>query len=396
VKVLCALLPHFPLRCELRRHPELRIDSTVILQSKDTAGSQKLVLDFSPELEGLQSGMPLQMALSRHAGVELLQADMPYYRSIFNEILDLLEEKCPLVEGSGLGTAYLGVNGLHLLYPDNEALISAIREAIPESFIAQMGIAEGKFPAYLAALYSSPDAYRILVGDIGAFLKDLSCDVLPVSLKAKGKLHEFGLHTLGHLMELPSGPFQSQFGTEGKRIRELAMGYDNTPLFPRLIEEVIEENTTLSSVTVSLEALMVSWESLLSRVFDRLAPRGMGIRSLTLWTMTWRSEHWERSIQFKEPAMDVRSVISRLKPVLENAPQPGPVERLGMKIIGLGRRGGRQKSLFSDVRARERLLDDIKQLDLRLGGPQVFKIKEVEPWSRIPERRYVLTSASGG
>ena len=88
--------------------------------------------------------------------------------------------------------------------------------------------------------------------------------------------------------------------------------------------------------------------------------------------------------------MDVPNVIRRLKQVLEKYPQPGPVERLGMEITGVGRRAGRQKSLFAEVRARDRLLDDIKQLEMRLGSPQIFKIKEVEPWSRIPERRYAL------
>jgi DNA polymerase-4 len=394
MRILCVLLPHFPLRCETLRHPEIKSDSTVVLQSKDTAGSQKLVLDFSPELTGLQQNMPLQQALSMYAEIELLQADIPYYQSSFDEILDLLEEKSPLVEGSGLGTAYLGIDGLQLLYPNDDYLIDAVQEIIPASFAAKIGIAEGKFLAYLSALHSSAGSYRILTGDIGAFLKDLSCDVLPISSKSKSKLHEFGLHTLGQAIQLPSGPLQAQFGQEGKRILELARGHDDTPLFPRLMQELIEESTTLSSVTVSLEALLVSWESLLSRIVVRLAPRGLGIRSIVLWTLTWRSEHWEKCIQFKEPAMDIRGVISRIKPVLENAPQPGPVERLGIKITGLGRRGGKQKSLFSEIRARDRLLDDIKQLDLRLGSPQVFKIKELEPWSRIPERRYVLAPLS--
>ena len=79
---------------------------------------------------------------------------------------------------------------------------------------------------------------------------------------------------------------------------------------------------------------------------------------------------------------------------MENVTQPGPVEELGMKITGTGRFTGRQKSLMAQVRAREHLLDDIKQLEFRLGGHQVFQVKEVEPWSRIPERRYALTPLS--
>jgi DNA polymerase-4/protein ImuB len=119
-------------------------------------GSQKLVLDYSPELENVQKDMPLQQALSRHGGAGLVQADIPRYRFIFNEILSSLEERSPLVEGAEPGIAYLGVDGLQLIYPDDNILLKAIKETVPEDFGAQIGIAEGKFQAYLAALNSSP------------------------------------------------------------------------------------------------------------------------------------------------------------------------------------------------------------------------------------------------
>ncbi len=160
------------------------------------------------------------------------------------------------------------------------------------------------------------------------------------------------------------------------------------------MEEIIEESSTLPSVTVSLEVILAAVESLLSRVFARTALKGMGIRSLTLWTRTWNAEHWERNIRFKEPAMNARCAIPRIKDILENSPQPGPVEQLGIRITGFGYQSGQQKSLFPEVRAREHLLDGIKQLELHFGSPQLFRIKEVEPWSRIPERRYALTPLS--
>jgi hypothetical protein len=58
-----------------------------------TVGSQKLVLDYSPECKGLQHEMPLQQALSLYGEAELIQADIPYYWDVFNETLDLMEEK---------------------------------------------------------------------------------------------------------------------------------------------------------------------------------------------------------------------------------------------------------------------------------------------------------------
>ena len=89
--------------------------------------------------------------------------------------------------------------------------------------------------------------------------------------------------------------------------------------------------------------------------------------------------------------MDMKTAVSRIKRVLEDYPQPGPVEQVGIRVNRLGYPQGRQRNLFSELRARDHLIEDIKQLELRLGNPQVYKVKEVEPWSRIPERRYALT-----
>ena len=387
MKILCVLLPHFAWRCEVRRRPEIEGRTAIVAH---TEGSQRLVLDHSPGLEGLTRDMPLQQALARHGDAELLHADIPYYRGVFNEILDKLEQVSPLVEGGEAGRIYIGAGGLQLIYADDNVLAEAVREAVAE-FEPQMGIAGNKFLASLAAQHGKPGECRILDGDASAFLNDLSCDMLPVSVKSRDKLRDFGLTRLGQIASLQPGPFQSQFGPEGKRIWELSRGSDATPLYPRFMEEAIEASTTLPSVTVSLDAILFAVESVLAGIFAGKALKGRGIRRLTLWTRSWNAEDWERSINFKEPAMDVRSAISRIKRTLEDYPQPGPVEQAGVKITGLGYPGGRQRSLFSDIRAKEHLAEDIKQLELKLSNPQVYTVKEVEPWSRIPERRYALT-----
>ncbi len=393
MRILCVLLPHFPWQCEVRRNPNIANRPAIVVQSKEANSSQKLVLDWSPELEGPAPDMPLQQALARHDNALLIPSDISHYRAAFKEILDKLEQVSPLVEGAELGFIYIGVDGLHLIYPNDSALINAVSE-VAADFMPQMGIAGNKFLASLAARQSQPDDCKILYGDTASFLKELLCDVLPISIKSKSKLHEFGIRTLGQAAAMLPGPLQSQFGPEGKRIWELAQGIDNTPLYPRFMEEVIEESATLPSITVSMDAIITSAESLLLQVLPSIVRRGLGIRSLTLWARTWNTEHWERDINFKEPAMDLKNIISRLKRVLEEYPQPGPVEQVGIRVNRLGYPLGRQRSLFSDIRAQEHLADDIKQLELKLGNPQIYKVKEIEPWSRIPERRYALTPTS--
>ena len=171
MKLLCVLLPHFPFRCEVQRLPALKGRGTAVIYA---VGSQKLIMDFSPELEGLHQGMAVQQALSLHGEIELVHADMPYYSFVFSQILDALEMKSPLVEGAEPGSVYIGLEGLQLMYRDDDSVVRAMRKAIPETFAPQIGIAEGKFLAYLAALYSPADGYRVLAENIDAFLKDLS------------------------------------------------------------------------------------------------------------------------------------------------------------------------------------------------------------------------------
>jgi DNA polymerase-4 len=392
MRVLCVLLPHFPLQCEAERRPSIKDCQALVMYA---VGSQKLVLDYSAELEGLQAEMPLQEALSKYGESELIPADIPYYWSAFNRLQDALEEKCPLVEGAGLGCIYLGIDGLDWIYSSDTALVAAIRESVPAAFVFQTGIAEGKFPAYLAALSSPVDDHRIVTGGVESFLKDFSCDVLPISWQLKKRLCDFGLNTLGQVAALPPGPLQSQFGPEGKRIWELARGHDEDPFHPRYSEEVIEEGTELPSMAVSLEAILAAVDSLLARALLHESIRGRGIRSLTLWAQVQGLGYWERSVSFKDPATGSSQAISRIKHILQNSPIPGPVEDIGLKITGFCQERGRQSSLFSEVRAKEQLHEDIKQIELRLGkGPQVFQVRGVEPWSRIPERRQALTPSS--
>lgn len=388
MKVLCILLPHFYFRCESLRHPDVGTRPTIVTVK---SGSQQTVLDHSPGLDGLRRDMPLQQALSRHGQVAIVRADISSCQAVFNGLLDRLETVSPVVEGPEPGLAYVGLDGLQYLYPADDALVNAVRTVLPSHFEPLFGIAGNKFLARLAAHRCPPGGRQVLAGDPAAFLKDLPCDVLPVSARSREKLREFGLRTLGQVAALPPGPVLSQFGTEGRRLWELARGIDETPLYPRWLEEVIEETTTLASVTVSLEAILAAADALLGKVFKKLAPAGLGIRSLMLWTRSWNAEMWERPIRFKEPVMELKAALRRVRRTLEDYPQPGPTEQVGIKIDRLGYPGGRQNSLFPDLRAKDHLVSDIKQLELRLGTPQIYTLKEVEPWSRIPERRYALT-----
>ena len=101
------------------------------------------------------------------------------------------------MEGSELGTAYIRVDGLERMYGGEARLVNALLNAVPQGLAPRVGVAETKFPAFVAATVSEPSRATRVPSDVAAFLAPHPVDLLPVSADLKVALHRFGLHTLG-------------------------------------------------------------------------------------------------------------------------------------------------------------------------------------------------------
>ncbi|MBI4287318.1 MAG: hypothetical protein HY671_02680 [Chloroflexi bacterium] len=396
MKIACVFIPHFPLSAEILRQSRcIGTDKSVILVNSHA--SRRVVLDFSSDLAGLTTGMPIQAALSRCKSVALIESDMPYYQDVFAHILESLEKVVPAVEDASLGNAYLDIGGLDEIYGGRDGLLKAILDVIPVAFKSQIGIAQGKFPAYVAATSAPACRGQAIEVDADArdFLKDYSVDVLPVSWKVIERLRSFGLEKLGQVAALPVGPLQAQFGKDGQEIWRLARGIDSRPLLPHRSAESIAEYLDFSAPTATLEVVLMAVESLLSRAFSRPLLTGRCVRWATLSGRTSNGLDWQRRIAFKEPAGSKARALFAIKSSLEPVTLPGPLEDLGLFLSGLAGEAGRQESLFLNIRQKQQLTEALQQLEARLGKkPPIFQVRSLETWSRIPERRQALTPFS--
>ena len=94
----------------------------------------------------MHQNMPLQEALSRAKSANLIEADMPYYERAFEQVLDSLEGKSPVVEPAELGCSYVGLQGLERMYGGEAQMIIAMLAQLPDGDGARIGVANGKFP----------------------------------------------------------------------------------------------------------------------------------------------------------------------------------------------------------------------------------------------------------
>ncbi len=388
MKLACLIIDHLPVQVELHRHPRLHGRSIILSHS---SGSQRTVLDASAAIKGVVPGMPLARALSFSRDAVLLEADLPRYRQVFDQVLDSLEQGSFDVDEAGLGQAYVRLDNVEAMHWGEASAVKAVLGAVPAYLTPKVGVGAGKFPASVAAAMAEPGSALRVPEKVRDFLAPLSINLLPVEWKMKERLLSFGLEVLGQVAALGSGPLQAQFGPTGKMLWDLTQGRDIRPFFPRRLEETIEESLSFQVPIASLEAIVTAADNLLARAFNQPGMRGRFARICTFEGSVFRAPTWRKEMVFREPIGDKNRAITLVKHTLEGHPPSGPLEDLQLILSGLTGEAGRQENLFLDVRRRENLKEALRQLKARLGiEPPIYAIREVEPWSRLPERRQAL------
>ena len=196
---------------------------------------------------------------------------------------------------------------------------------------------------------------------------------------------------MGQVARLSIGSLQAQFGTEGRLAWELSNGIDGSPLIPVKYQEEVSESLVFPVPATTLYAILPAVDMLLGRVFACPLVRGKYIRSVTVEANVLNRSPWSKKIVFKGPVNTKEKAMFVLKNALDAAEPPGPLEDMRLTVSELAGESGSQSSLFVDVRKQEQLRETMRQLETRLRKrPPIYNVMDVEPWSRLPERRQAL------
>ena len=386
-KIACVLVTHLPAKAEIRRNPHLRKKPFIIL----TQGRQgKEVLDFA-KVKGIMAGMPVQQAISRATDTTFIEADEAYYEKVFDKMIGGLLNFSPFIEKSERGCAYVAMKGSDWDYGNDDDAMSAILDTIPHEFNPRVSLGNSKFLSYISAITSTGGQVHKVPDDIKGFLRKIPINVLPISWGNRTRLHSLGLHTLGQLSEIPIGAMQAQFGVEGKLAWQLASGIDRSPFVPSKNRNLASDSITFPVPATSLVPILSAVELLLDRIFRSPFTRGKELRSVHIQSNIEDRAPWSKKIVFRTPLRNKETVLITIRHSFESNDIPGPLEDLRMTVWETAHASGLQSSFLTHSRRSYQLQNALRQLELRLRiKPPIYRIKEMEPWSRIPERRQSL------
>jgi protein ImuB len=393
IMVVCVLYPRFELLAALGDRGALLSEPAVLAPE---AGREQVVGEVSAPAEafGVVRGMRLGEAMSRCPGLRLVPPDPEGVRSLWNTVLDRLEAMGAEVESDRAGAAFFESGGLHGIHGgDLAGVLAAARRALGPG--ARMGAAPCRFAAHAAALQVRPRKGRnsLVVEESQArgFLAPLPVALLRTrpELQALPEVFErLGIRTLGEVAALPSRAMAERFGHPGLLALDLARGRD-TPLAPRRPPEPVVERLDLPEA-VSGQQLERALELLVARVLARRERRGRGLRGLAVSARFVAGGTWRTTVTLRHASADPERIRLALGPRL--AELPAPAESLGLEVEAFGPPAQDQGRLLDEAAAvrRARLGEAVRQARQAAGAEAALKVLDVDPGSRIPERRAVL------
>jgi protein ImuB len=179
-----------------------------------------------------------------------------------------------------------------------------------------------------------------------------------------------------------------RFGHPGLLAHELAQGHD-TPLVPRRPLELVVERLTLPDAA-SGPQLERALELVIARLLARRERRGRSLRKLALSARFVEGGTWRISVPLRRPSADAAKLRLTLAPRL--ADLPAPAESLGLEIEAFGPPAHDQHTLVDDPSElrRAKLGEAVRHVRRAAGDDALLRVLEVDPDSRLPERRAVL------
>lgn len=404
----CALIPRFALTSVLAERREM-LGRPLALAPQP--GDPQVIGEVSAAAEtfGVRAGMRLAEALGRCPALVLVPGDPVRAEAVWEETLRRLEGIGAAVEPARPGEAFFQIESLRALYGSPEAILVRGRRALGS---ARLGAGPTRLCAFSAAkrmrarrpppVIGERAAGRLIAGLPLAALRDAIAWARiggGRSAAAEGRvwrdvdcvdsLERLGVRTLGELAELPADALADRFGETGLLALRIARGADE-PLRPRHPHEELLERLTLPEAA-SGQQLERALELLVERLLAHPARAARTFRRLRLEARLAGGGGWRAEVTLRNATAGAERLRLALAPQLTEL--PGPAAVLGLRATALGPASPDQPPLSRSPEEgrRLRLAEAVRQVRAAAGRDAVLKVVEVEPDSRVPERRALLT-----
>ena len=421
--IACIRLPHFPATIEQRDRSEL---SGLPIGVGEPPQAPQSVYSVSIEAadQGVRAGMSLRQAQSLCSDLQIIPARHSHYEREFERLLEVLTRfsthiepedtlilhadarrrriisaylVAPQMDEHPSATCYLDLGKLN-----HEALqeVSAEIQRSVQGMLdisPAVGFASGKFPARVAAFSLTPsECLLVPEGRERDFLAPYSSALLPVDGETLRQLSLLGLHTLGHIVELPVAALFSRFGSQGRILHRLANGRDTSPVQPY-------QPPRREMFTHQFESPVDNWA-----MFDHILSVKVEHLAAGLQAPNWATNRihlsitlenqivLENELVLREPVMRAHSLVEACLDLAHSLPVQNHIVEVTLSFSLTRPPAARQLTFFDRQPVpQEHLRQVLEDLIARHGEEHFYRVVLTDEHHRLPERRFRVDKAKG-
>ncbi|OGP53955.1 MAG: hypothetical protein A2162_00680 [Deltaproteobacteria bacterium RBG_13_52_11b] len=361
----------FFISVEQRDDPSLRGKAAAVCGSLSRSVVTSATYEARPY--GIRAGMPVQEAKRRCPPLILVEGNHEKYTKAAARIFSLLKEVTPLVEVASIDEAYLDITHSQLLYRSPENIAQSIKDRIREreALTCSIGVAPNKLLAKLGSRLKKPDGLVVIEkGEVERLLEELPVSKLfGIGPKLERELQAIGISTCGQLGRCPVAVLNKRFGVIGKRLHEMGLGLDDSPVVPFEEEEdakSISHSVTLEEDTSDPPVLRKVLSQLSEKVSKRMRRESFYCRRVTLTVRYSDFYTFTKQKTLSQPINSGNELFRHALEIFVSIRHPKPIRLLGVGA-SLLKKEWHQLSLFDRPEKKDNLLKAMDRVNERFG-----------------------------
>lgn len=320
---------------ELLEHPEL-VGKPVIV-GHPSARSVVTAATYEARKFGVNSAMPMAIALRRCPQAIVLEPHYDRYTKYSAIVMDVFRDITPLVEVLGIDEAFLDVAGARRLMGTPWQIGTLIRERVfaATGLRCSVGAAATKYVAKLASSRAKPDGLLVVPkADTLTFLHPQPISALwGVGAKTAEKLERLGLRMVGDVADIPLDALTRAVGPAmAAHFHALAWGRDPRQVVTEHLEKSIGHERTFETNISDIRELEREMLRLSNAVGVRLRRAGVQARTVALKLRFGDFSTISRSRTLADPTDLGRRIYEEARSLYAESGRAGePVRLIGVR-----------------------------------------------------------------
>ncbi|MFE4305245.1 DNA polymerase IV [Streptomyces sp. NPDC056891] len=305
---------------------------------------------------GVHSAMPMGQARRLAPNAAYLVPRFSFYRSISEQVMELLGRLSPLVEPLSLDEAFVDLEAGGVADDSASARVAGERLRVDilatTGLTGSVGLAGSKMIAKIASEEAKPDGLVLIEpGTERELLAPRSVRILPGVGPATGEhLRRAGMTTVSDLAEAGEDELVRLLGrAHGASLYLMAQGYDDRPVVAERDAKSVSVEDTFDVDLHDRVRIRLEVERLAERCVGRLRASGHSGRTIVLKVRRFDFSTLTRSETLRGPTDDPSVVREAAGRLLEAVDTTGGVRLLGVGVSGLA--DYTQEDLFAQAEA---------------------------------------------